>query len=89
MAIKKVAGGTIPGQPLTVDGGGQALGVSRTPQASTVPPGAHGAVAPKTTHVMATERQGARVNPAFTNGGMTPNGFPYRDGWAVESGTHA
>lgn len=85
---KKVLG-PVPGQPLTVDGGGQALGVSRTPKASQPTPGPHGAQAPKTTHVMRVEPQGTKVNPAFTNGGMTPNDYPYKGDWAVESGTHA
>lgn len=48
-----------------------------------------GAQASKPTSVMATERQGQPVNPAFTNGGMTPNDYPYRNNWTVESGTHA
>lgn len=81
--------GDVPGLPLTVDGGGQALGASRTPQASQPSPGSHGAQAPKATHVMRVEPNGTPVNPAFTNGGMTPNSYPYKQDWAVESGTHA
>lgn len=73
---KKVLG-VIPGQPMQADA------------ESRVDASAHGAEAPKPTHTMRVEPNGVPVNPAFTNGGMTPNDYPYRGDWAVESGTHA
>ena len=70
--------GVIPGQPMQAD-----------VESHVVESRPLGAQAPKPTSVMRHEPEGTPVNPAFTNGGMTPNSYPYRDNWAVESGSHA
>jgi len=71
--------GYVPGQPMQ----------SRS---ASVAPADPGAKAPKPTSVSAITPQGTPVAPWNTNGGVTPNRYPYtpeQTEWAVESGTHA